>query len=148
MTRGVYLTELFASSEAQWITKDDALYVAELRLSPDVVYRFQFRYKGLRMWIYDFTLNHKGQKIDRITPGYGNPFQVIGAAVECIKSFVTERQPRTVYFLSNKQEPSRTKLYKAIATSVSSVLPDYRLETEPEDFDPKFIAFKLYNPKV
>jgi hypothetical protein len=113
------LTELFNTTKLTWVTRTDREHVAEVAVSAHVKYSFRFQRKALSLWMYDFALMRTDdgdwwQADQGIVPGYGNPFEVMGSAMQALKEFAASQQPQTVCFLATKNESSRVRLYRRL----------------------------------
>ena len=73
----------------------------------------------------------------------GNAFRVFATVADAIKKYIKTRTVNQIEFMSKKSEPSRIKLYDAIARVLPKYIPFY-LDGKTEDPKmPNYVAYKF-----
>ena len=70
------------------------------------------------------TRDKTGQIKDTVT-GSGDSRKVFGTVIEIVKDYVSQHNPEILVFAANNAEPSRVRLYNALAAQASRALPGY-----------------------
>lgn len=72
--------------------------------------------------------------------GSGGAVPVFATIIDILKDFVAKKSPKRVIFSSDKDEPSRTKLYRRLVDRASSINPQYKGQRTPKVRSDKWLA--------
>lgn len=60
--------------------------------------------------------------------GTGDSRKIFGTVIQIVKDYISTHHPMTVLFTATNSEPSRVRLYKALASKADQELPDYAFQ--------------------
>ncbi len=71
-------------------------------------------------------------KLKSAVQGTGDAVRVISTVINIVKDYVAKNSPATLTIIADAESPSHVKLYRRMASRVSSGLPQYELISDRE----------------
>lgn len=87
-------------------------------------YKVQFAKSGKAVEVSFYAKGNGDEHKIGITGG-GDSRKIFGTVVNIVKEYLNKNKPLTLLFTAVSNEPSRVRLYKALASKVDQSLPDY-----------------------